>query len=89
MHFDHNKSSYNLSPCNLVLRLLTLFPIRYILVTYLLCSWKFVSVLPPTHSGNHQFVHCICESVSVLFDLVVSSTCMDIYHSFNSLKRGK
>ena len=69
MHFDHNKSSYNLSPCKPVLRLLTLFPIPYILVTY--------SVVLPTLSDNHQFLHC--ESVSVLFVLVVSSPHVDIY----------
>ena len=63
--------------------------IPYTLITHSLYTWQFVPLIPftffallqptPFHSGNHQFVFCICGSISVQLYLFVLSFRFHIY----------
>ena len=65
-----------MAPQRFLTRLLTIFPVCTFHSRDLFYNWKFVSpnafpifthLPPPCSSGNHQFVLCVSDSISVLF----------------------
>ena len=76
----HDKLGYHLSPYNVITIFLTYSLHCTIHPCDLFYSWKFVPLNPlhlfhpslhPLPSGNHQFLLCIYESISVLLCLFI------------------